>query len=473
MEKQTSGSRLLATALGSGSLSRRRFSAIAAAALALPVASSIHPTLARAQDVEFPTEFPDLDWPTSVNEPTEKVSIHVANAWDPQTLARQEFFDAQFMERHPNIEVRLENTPWSDFRQKYVIQGAGGSLPDVMYVHFSWAAQLINNQFLRPLEDHISQQAEFDREDFVPTSLLSYTGEDGQLYALPYDESPGVLFYNKEIFDSAGVEYPSTEWTLDTLKQTAINLTSGEGGDKVFGFGGMDLSPGGGHMAPPFLHPFGARYTNPEETESFLASDETIQTMEWWMELLFDHGAMPGVAETEAAQVNPFLLGRVAMDMTGAWFVRSIIQDAAFDWDVAQWPAGPEAHSTFSAGSAYGITKDTEQPDAAWIYLNEYTSTAGQTVMGGSTGLFTPSRRSAADAYAQAFTELYGNESIGQVTTDSLEFASAEILRSPVAAEVQQIATAVWDSVLNGDISVADGLRQIDAQIAPLLEQNL
>jgi multiple sugar transport system substrate-binding protein len=445
--------------------------ASAATAVSFPFTSQMQSSLAQTQ-VEFPTELPNLEWPTAINEPAEKVAISVAHAWDPLTLARQELFNQQFMERHPNIEVNAENTPWADFLQKYVIQGSGGSLPDVLYVHHSWAARLIQSGFLHSLEDHIAQQEEFDRADFVPASLVSYTDNDGALYALPYDEAPGILFYNMDIFDAAGVAYPSADWTLDTLKQTAIDLTSGEGGEKIFGYGGMALTPGSAQLAPAYLLPFGARYTNPEETESLLASDETIQTLEWWMELLFDHGAMPTAAERETAQVNPFTLGRVAMDSTGAWFVRSMLLDANFNWDIAPWPAGPEAHTTFSLGSAFAITGDSEQSDAAWIYLNESQSTAGQTFMGGSTGLFTPARTSVLAAYIETFGTLYGNANIGQVITDSFEFASSDVLRSVVAPEVLQIADSVWDLVLNGDMSVADGLRQIDSQIAPLLQQN-
>ncbi len=79
-------------------------------------------------------------WPSGgIADPESKVEISVAHAWDASFWPRQQQFDRLFMERHPNIVVKAENTPWGEFRTKYLAQAAGGSLPDLLYIHFSWA----------------------------------------------------------------------------------------------------------------------------------------------------------------------------------------------------------------------------------------------------------------------------------------------------------------------------------------------
>ena len=90
---------------------------------------------------------------------------------------------------------------------------------------------------LKPLDDYIAKEKEFNLDDFIKPSLTSYQ-RDGKLWVIPYDEGPGILYYNKDLFDKAGIKYPDDSWTLDTLKENAIKLTSGEGQNKIFGFGG-------------------------------------------------------------------------------------------------------------------------------------------------------------------------------------------------------------------------------------------
>src|SRR5690606_21800743 len=101
--------------------------------------------------------------------------------WDATFFERQKQFDELFMQRHPNIRVTAENTPWGDFRQKYVAQAAGNALPDIMYCHFSWAQELIKNGLFIALDDYIQKEAAFNLDDFSPPSLVSYR-RDGKLW---------------------------------------------------------------------------------------------------------------------------------------------------------------------------------------------------------------------------------------------------------------------------------------------------
>lgn len=405
---------------------------------------------------------------SGIDEPTSKVTISVAHAWDASFWPRQQAFDRQFMKRHPNIEVKAENTPWGDFLQKYVAQGAGGTLPDLMYVHFSWAQQLIGLGALASLDQYIDGAPDFNLEDFTKPSLVSYT-HDGKLYGIPYDEGPGILFYNKELFDKAGVKYPSDDWTLSDLKETAIKLTSGSGPNKIFGLGSTP-SPGDATMAPAYLYPFGAKYVSePNEDECLLDQPEAVEALQWWMELRSKHQVVPSPADLETLTWPAFQFGRIAMQLEGTWATPPINENAKFKWDVAKWPKGPKAQSTFSAGSSYAITENSKSRDAAWIYLNEYISTPGQIFMWASSGRGSPSRNSAWPAYLES---KYSPPS-AKVAQESLnEFASHDILDTPVAPQVVQKAGAIWDRVITGKLDIKQAVGQICREIEPLLAKN-
>jgi len=408
-------------------------------------------------------------WPKGVlPEPGSKVELSVAHAWEASFWPRQEQFDRQFMKRHPNITIKAENTPWGDFLKKYLAQIAGGSAPDIMYIHFSWAQQLIKQGSVIPLDSYVQQQADFNIDYFTKPSLVSYK-RDGKLWGIPYDEGPGILYYNKEIFDKAGVKYPTADWTLDDLKANAKKLTSGEGPNKIFGFQNYP-NPGDSTMAPSYLYPYGAAYVDePKEDKCLITSPEAVQAMQWWTDMRFTDKSVPSPADLQTVQGDPFQFGRVAMKIDGSWATPGINQNAKFKWDVAPWPKGPKKHSTFSAGSSYMITKSSKTPDAAWIYLNDYISTAGQIFMWGSTGRGSPSRNSAWPSYLGSKF----SPPSAKIIQESLNtFASHDILDQPTASKVTQTAGATWDLVVNGQMSVKDALDKICKDIAPILQEN-
>jgi multiple sugar transport system substrate-binding protein len=407
-------------------------------------------------------------WPTNaVSDPTERVEISVAHAWDAVFFERQKQFDALFMQRHPNIVVKAENTPFGEYRQKYVAQAAGNALPDIMYCQFSWAQEFIKNGLFRPLDDYIAREKDFNLQDFTPQSLVSYQC-DGKLWGIPYDEGPANLYYNKDIFDAAGIPYPDETWDLEKLKEVALKLTQGEGPNKIFGLGELPTL-GDSLVAPPYLMPFGAQYLRePKEDECLINKPEAVAALEWWQELR-DKGAVPSPADLQNVAWPAFQFGKIAMTLQGSWATPPIRAGAKFNWDIAMWPRGPKAHVTFSAGSAYMITRDSKNPDAAWIYLNEYLSTAGQSYMWGITGRGSPARLSAWPSYLNSKFAPPGAKYVEQAMRT---IASHDIIDQPTGPQVTQAAGPIWDLVVAGQLSVKEACDQVFAAVDPIIAVN-
>ena len=366
------------------------------------------------------------------------------------------------MQRHPNIVVKAENTPFGEYRQKYVAQAAGNALPDIMYCQFSWAQEFIKNGLFRPLDDYIAREKDFNLQDFTPQSLVSYQ-RDGKLWGIPYDEGPANLYYNKDIFDAAGIPYPDETWDLEKLKEVALKLTQGEGPNKIFGLGELPTL-GDSLVAPPYLMPFGAQYLRePKEDECLINKPEAVAALEWWQELR-DKGAVPSPADLQNVAWPAFQFGKIAMTLQGSWATPPIRAGAKFNWDIAMWPRGPKAHVTFSAGSAYMITRDSKNPDAAWIYLNEYLSTAGQSYMWGITGRGSPARLSAWPSYLNSKFAPPGAKYVEQAMRT---IASHDIIDQPTGPQVTQAAGPIWDLVVAGQLSVKEACDQVFAAVDP------
>ncbi len=411
-----------------------------------------------------------LDWPeTTAPEPKSEVTLTVSHAWDASFWPRQKQFDKFFTERHPNIRIQAENTPFDDYLQKYLTQVAGGTAPDVMYCQFAWAQNFIQRGLFLALDEYISAQSDFELDDFTKPSLPYYQS-GGKLYGVAYDCGPIMLFYNKDIFDKGGVDYPSASWTMDDLKEASIKLTSGKGREKIFGQ--YQIPMPGGDFTPVFLAPFGARFVDEQETKSLLDQPAAVEAATWWMDLYLQHKAMPSPADEQAMgeDLNAFTLGRAAMSSQGSWATPALLEQADFEWAIADWPKGPEGHSTAAVGSSYAIVEQSENQDAAWIYLNEYLSTAGQIFMWASTGRGSPARNSAWDAYLKSEFAPEGTDLVQKALNS---YGTSEgVLRQPSTPEVANTVEPIWDRVIDGKLSVEDGCREVTAKVNPILAKN-
>jgi multiple sugar transport system substrate-binding protein len=407
-----------------------------------------------------------LKWPkTAVDEPTSQVNITVAHAWESAFLPRQKQFDKFFMERHPNIKVTIENTAWGDFEKKYVTAAAGGNLPDLMYMHFSWIQTFVQQGIFGSLEDFINKQDDFNRDDFTAPSTVPFTS-DGQLYGVPYDCGPLMLFYNKDLLKKSKLDEPTDDWTMDDLKKAALAIAK-DGGGRVWGLAGGP-APTSADLAPPWLFPFGARFVNDTQTECVLNDPKAVSTMTYWQEL-HDQKAIPTPAQATAIVPDPFTVGRAGFMLGGTWATPGLQAQAKFPWSMSLWPKGPEKRSTAAEGSAYAITKKSEQQDAAWIYLNEYTSEAGMNFMWASTGRGSPARKSAWKYYVESELAAPGADKILPVLN---KYASGDILYLPQTTEALNAASPIWDRVQSGKVSMQDGLNQITQAMTPILAKN-
>lgn len=92
-----------------------------------------------------------------------------------------------------------------------------------------------SNGLLAPLDDLFAENGLNYEETFGEVAKSCVTGVDGKLYSMPYAIKTYAIIYNKEIFDNAGVPYPENGWTWDEFTDTALEVTSGEGADKIYG----------------------------------------------------------------------------------------------------------------------------------------------------------------------------------------------------------------------------------------------
>ena len=401
--------------------------------------------------------------------PCEAVELRCTHSWPAEQWPRQVEFDDIFNQEHPCVNITGENIPWGDYVPKLTTLAAAGTLPDLVYCQYAWAQMFIMNRMILSCQPYLDKDPKFwDLDDWVGPALVSYEWQ-GEQYLLPYNEGPtNLIYYNKRLFDEAGVPYPHSnkDWTLDDLLMYAQDLTRGEGVDKVWGYDGI---PSIWIINGDILKTWGAEFWNePCETKSSMHSDNAKACLEWWLKL-YQSGVAPTPAERETVPGNPFMTGRVAMMKGASWSNRSIKPNLKDPYDVAHAPVGPNGkRSSASAGSAYGITKDTKHPDDAWTYLHDYNTTEGQVFLFSSIGI-DPARWSAWPAYFETDATPDSSEIVMEVME---QYAEHNLLDSPNGREISSTAQPILDRVWLGELTPAEACDMITEECDPVMLKN-
>ncbi len=369
-----------------------------------------------------------------------------------------------FEETHEGITVDLAFVDWSEHHSKMLVLAAANELPDFIEVQASRSLLWIIEGVFLEIDQFSSMDDSFDMDDFF-AGVMPYYQWDGKTYALPYDHGPIILGYNKTLFEERGVGLPTNDWTFSDMGAAAIEFSQA---DDTWGFSGM---PRSWLLEPTYLKPWGATLFNEDETEVTVDSEEAIEALQWWVDLRFEHQAIPSPAQSEvlATAGGDFVSGKVAMTTVAPWTAPTWNALANFDWDVAAWPAGPVARSTAGLGSGYGITKNTEHPEAAWQWLRWMTSSEGLAFVWAATGASTPPRKSVFDVYFSA----PGIAPNSAAFLDAME-SYMDIGRpvSPYGAEFTAIRDREMDLINIGLKPVAEALADMKQDGDPILAQN-
>jgi multiple sugar transport system substrate-binding protein len=285
---------------------------------------------------------------------------------------------AGFEETCPNITIDYQPVA-GDYPQAMLANFSAATPPDVFYVDSAVAPEWIEEGFLMPLDDYISETG-FDTSQFYEGYLNAFKGTDGAIYGLPKDASTLALFYNEEMLSDAGIE-PPTSW--EELTAAAEELTTGD-------VTGLCLSPSL-DRALAFIYQNGGAIYNEDFTEVTFDSPEARDAIDTYLGFFeSDTGASP--AELGSGWCGEALgQEKVAMVFEGNWlvpFMGGTFPEVSYA--MAEMPTGAE-QATLAFTVSYSIGADSENPDAAWSLLSYLTGPEGMEIWT-SQGLALPSR---------------------------------------------------------------------------------
>ncbi|MCZ7547388.1 MAG: sugar ABC transporter substrate-binding protein [Anaerolineae bacterium] len=307
----------------------------------------------------------------------ETVTItYAARAVADTELEMRDLLLANFQEAHPNIIVEREELPHADFWVKIPAEIAAGTGPDVISLpYLEQAVTFAAKGVLEPLDAYISGPNGIDPEEFLP-DVLGFGNYAGQQLLLPQTVMLTAFAYNKDMFDAAGLEYPTNDWTWDEMLAAAKKLTLDRNGNTAESeaFDPTSIVQWGIYTwwwnsdFDQYLWTFGGDWLNEDATECTLNSPEAIAAITFYGDLTQQHHVAPYVRELAPAHGHPaFMEEQVAMFIID--HPRFPVVDASgVNWGVVHIPykADVGSRSVFMFGDGIAMLKDSDQKEAAW-----------------------------------------------------------------------------------------------------------
>lgn len=422
-------------------------------------------TEAKATEAPAATKEPEA---TATEEPAQNVTLKWA-VWDvDSTTYWQALIDA-YKAKNPNVTIEMVDLGSTDYMTVLATQLSGStSAFDIVTIKdVPGYATLVQKNTLEPLDSYISGAG---------VDLSQYGGAtdqvtvSGSLYELPFRNDFWVLFYNKDVFDRAGVAYPTNDLTFDAYDKLARQLTSTDFGNEVYGahyhtwrsavqlFGVLDGEHNILSENYDFFKPYYEMVLN-QEKDGVCRTYTDLKT-----EGLHYSAAFTG--------------GDVAMMNMGSWFISTLINNiksGEYDsslcgnWGIVKYPhaEGVEAGSTLGTITGVSMTAGTEHKDECWDFIQFVSGTEGAKVMA-ETGNFPAIMTEEARNIIASLEGFPTDEASKEALTVSNLYLEVPYHES--VSEVNSILDTYHAAIMNGEMSIDDGIAAMNDEIGKILK---
>jgi multiple sugar transport system substrate-binding protein len=269
-----------------------------------------------------------------------------------------------FEAKYPNVTIDVQTAAYDQYFTKLQTQVAGGTAPDTFelnyenFVTYASAGSLLD----------ISSQAQATASTYYPRAYQVFA-QGGKQYGLPESFSDVLLFYNKDLFDAAGVAYPTADWKWSDELAAAQKLTNASKGS----WG--DFQPVQFFEFYKVLAQNGGSFFNADQSQATFNDAKGVEAASWLIDKANKYHVMPTTAQMGGQDDTAlFKSGKLAMWHNGIWQFAGL-KDAAFKWDVQLEPGNVQKAHHFFANAVVASAK-TAHPTEAFEWLSFLTSSS-------------------------------------------------------------------------------------------------
>jgi len=389
--------------------------------------------------------------PAASGAPGELTGSLKVSLWD---MATQPAFTAvidAFTKANPGVTVEPIDIPSADYGTKLSVMLNGGSDVDVFWIKDADTIYPIAQR------GQMADLSSYITRDGVDLSAYNGLAEnfnlDGKQIAIPFRTDYYTLFYNKDIFDAAGVDYPGNDMTWTEFEELAKQVTSGEGVDKVYG---------------AHFHTWQACIENwavQDGKHTILDTDYGFFKPYYEMALRMqneDHTCMDyGTLKTANLHYNSvFPDGSAAMMPMGTWFAATMIDkinkgESSVNWGIATLPhpEGVAAGNVVGSTTPIAINAASDKQDLAWEFVKFVCGSEGAAIVANLGGV--PAMLD--DATLQAVASVDG---MPEGALEALQVVNI-VLDRPIADKVSEVNNMLGDEhslIMLGEETIDEGL---------------
>lgn len=276
-----------------------------------------------------------------------------ASGGNEETL--QKMYEA-FHEEYPNITVNIETIGYDDYFTQMQTRVAGGTAPDCYELNIENFAAYANKGVLAELTG-------IDTSGYNATALNAFS-VNGKQYGVPGNFSNVVLIYNKDLFDQAGVAYPTDDWTWDDAMDACEKINAL--GDDIYGI----YQPITFNEFFKVAAQYGGGVLNADKTEFTINSEENLKAATMMISKVTDTNVQPTEAQMGGmGDWDLFESGRLGMIPTGIWAFNTFADACDFNWDICVEPGGTQKATHFFS-NALVVNADSDKKEAAATWIN-------------------------------------------------------------------------------------------------------
>ncbi len=274
-----------------------------------------------------------------------------------------------FYAQYPEIKVNFEYLPWDGMGDKYLSALQAGAGPDVLDMAIAWTIPYASMGKLQKLDEYIKKY-QVDMSEYYECALETLT-VDGSYYALPYRSETMCLFYNKDLFEKAGLDPEAPPATWEELRDDAMKLTEGD----VFGFG-LSGSNADNTTSQIYSMMFskGVSLLNDDMTKAAFNTAEGIEAFSFWSNLFLRDGVAPkSVLENDnTTNRNLFAEEKLGMFISGSYDIDPILEaNPDINMGFALCPAFEGGENSAQLGGwNLGMSDTCKNPEAAFALMS-------------------------------------------------------------------------------------------------------
>lgn len=391
--------------------------------------------------------------------------VTIRFAHEPNPIRKKQI--ALFEKTHPHIRVKMDISTGTDI----LVSIAGGVPPDVFFLMSLNLIDYVLRDVLEPLDSYIANDPEFNLKDYFSIVLEGYQYQ-GKQYAIPGNFTPYVMFYNKKMFDEAGLSYPSGEWTWGDLLEAAKKLTKKDARGRITQFG-LLIDTASLFDVLTFIKQNGGEFYNSDGTRCILNSPETREALLFVRDLSEKYRVSPrGTDFQRSGGIDFFSMGKAAMMVSGRWRTielrRSNIAD---DFRIAELFHGKK-RATLMLSMGWAIPKTAKHKKEAWELIRFLCQKGGlDFVIDSGDGVppFVPLANS--DRFL--IDDRHPNED-NNVYLKSLEYAFHWPTSPYITySESMQLFHEEYNKFIMGRQGIEETLRRIESKINKVIQENM